>query len=258
MTHCNSKPRVMVTGAAGFVFTNCGEFLRGRYVFKCTDLRASPPAIEPLDLLDFPAVRAAMEGCDAVVHMAIASHRATRHLPPHEADDEEMRVNLMATQHVYEAARQLDVKRVVYFSSMTVVLGEPAPTPIERNYGPQPRGLYGTTKLFGEQLGEMYSREKGLSVVCVRLGQPVPTPGRPWGSDAMRHTASFGVSVAFEDIARAIDCALSAPQSVRFHVFNAVSRCPLDRVDLSAGREIGFEPQCYVTADGIKTIKEMA
>lgn len=39
---------------------------------------------------------------------------------------------------------------------------------------PEPKNLYACTKIFGESLGQLYSRVYGLSVICLRLGQPYP------------------------------------------------------------------------------------
>lgn len=256
-----SKPRVLVTGAAGRVFNGVRQFLENDFDFRKTDIAAACAAtpgsdMQPVDLLDFGQVRKAMEGVDMVLHLAIASRRAMQHMSEVEGNDHEMMVNVLGTQHVFEAARQAGVSRVVYMSSITVVIGEPRPERIGREAPTRCFHLYGATKLFGENLAEVYAREHGLSMICLRLGQPLPVPEMPWNEKISHRVVHGGLAAAFPDIAEAIRCALTAPAAWRFHVFNVISRNPKDHVDLSAGEEIGYRPRWRATPSGFETISE--
>lgn len=209
-----TRPRVLYTGAAGTIGKRIVPLLARDYDLVLIDrqeqLNQNLP-IQAVDIMDFAAVRQVMRGCTHVVHMAIASARDQEHMPDHEADDQTMAVNMIGTQHVFEAALQLGVQRVVYGSSMTIMLGEPRLTSMDAQTPVRPNSLYACTKLFGEQLAEMYSRELGLSTICLRLGQPVPLPPR-FGIDEARVNGRLrSVAVAFDDIALAVRCALTAP-----------------------------------------------
>ncbi len=222
--------------------------LRDQHDLVLTD-RSANGEVQALDLIDFSAVRDAVAGMDAIVHLAIASHRALAHLDEHGRDEEEMQVNVLGTQHVFEAARLAGMKRIVFMSSMTTVLGEPLYDRIERDTPPRPRNLYACTKLFGEHLAELYTRTHDIAIICIRLGQPVPIPDCEYGSEHVRQFASDGVFCDMADLAQGVHCALTA-SNVKFKVINLVSASPEGRVDLSAAAEIGYRPTRLFTREG--------
>lgn len=250
------RHRILVTGAGGRV----GDFiipdLQRDYDLVLTDANVpdgQQGTIAPLDLLDFDAVVESCRGIDQVIHLAIASKRMLRHLEKQEYAEEVMRVNVMGTQHVFEAAVAAGVKRVIYFSSMTVVLGEPRYRRIEHGTSPRPNGLYACTKLFGEHLANHYVRTCGISAICIRLGQPVPVPEIPYGAPRLRQSGSLsGVYCDFSDIILGVRCALSV-ENIEYKIFNLVSGSHDGNVDLSAGKEIGYWPCKYFTEDGLVT-----
>ena len=136
-----NRQRILMTGAAGRVGSGIAPDLQRDYDLVLTDAHVPDErrdAIVPLDLLDFAAVSEACRGMHQVIHLAIASHRMLTHLSEQEHADEVMRVNVMGTQHVFEAAAAMGVKRVIYFSSLTVVLGDPSYARIERDTPSRP------------------------------------------------------------------------------------------------------------------------
>ena len=89
--------------------------------------------------------------------------------------------NAMGTFHVFEAARLLDVKKVIFASSIaTFGLGLPQ-GPIDDLTLQRPQIFYGACKLFGENMGMFYRRKYGIDYRCVRypsiVGPGVRTPG---------------------------------------------------------------------------------
>ena len=153
-------------------------------------------------------------------------------------------------EKVLEAARQAGVKRVVYFSSMTVMLGIPEYERFERDALRRPNGLYACTKLFGEYLGEIYAKRSGLSVICLRLGQPVGLPGYEHDSALVLELAEHGLLTDMVDVAEGIRCALTAP-GVSFKLVSLASASSNGRVDLSAAAEIGYRPSKRFTPQGM-------
>jgi UDP-glucose 4-epimerase len=100
-----------------------------------------------------------------------------------------VRVNLMGTLAVYEAARLTGVQRVVFCSSNTVHLGtkgggtEPEGTDFAlHTVSEYPPSVYASMKLAGEWLGHCYRQEYGVDVVSVRFaGVFGPWHGTPSG-----------------------------------------------------------------------------
>src|SRR5690606_12257597 len=112
--------RCAVTGANGFIGAHVVRALRARghevVALVGADLDDAGLAgldVErrPLDLLDPAGVRAALAGCQRVVHTAAAYAFWARD-PAHL-----YRVNVDGTRHVLAAARALGVERVVVTSS---------------------------------------------------------------------------------------------------------------------------------------------
>src|SRR5215467_4377298 len=108
---------VLVTGSAGRVGRAVVRELkaRGRRV-RGFDLAPTPGADEAVvgDLADGDAVRRAAAGAGAVVHLAAT---------PDDADflSELLPNNVVGVYHVFEAARQAGVRRLVLASSGQVV-----------------------------------------------------------------------------------------------------------------------------------------
>jgi len=109
-----------------------------------------PQNVEVLigDVTDHLAVQSAMQGVDAVVHMAALLHIVN---PPPELREKFERVNIGGTATVVEAAIKAGVQRVVLFSTIAVygpsdgcVLNEMSPT--------HPDTFYAQTKRAAEQI----------------------------------------------------------------------------------------------------------
>jgi UDP-glucose 4-epimerase len=109
-----------------------------------------PPHIEVVngDVTNKAAVASAMQGVDAVVHLAALLHIVN---PPPAMRERYERVNVGGTAMVFEAAMKAGVKRVVLFSTIAVyrhasgcILDEQSPT--------HPETFYAQTKLAAEKI----------------------------------------------------------------------------------------------------------
>ncbi len=86
-----------------------------------------------------------------------------------------VQVNVMGMVNVLEAARAFDVERVVYTSAKGVygpMLGEyGAPTykPVSEDLPKNPKRIYDSAKLMGEQVGLYYQANMGVDVVVLRF-----------------------------------------------------------------------------------------
>jgi UDP-glucose 4-epimerase len=168
--------RVLVTGGAGFI----GQHLVHRLVRDgkvpvtvvdnlhrgtLANLSACAQDIlfRRLDIRDRSALDEAMRGCEVVFHLAAQSSV----MGAMQDREYSHRTNVQGTWNVLEAARQANVKRVVFTSSREVY-GEPEAIPVPETARLQPKNHYGETKA----AGEMHCREfvqNGLEVAVLRL-----------------------------------------------------------------------------------------
>ncbi|MCH7630664.1 MAG: NAD-dependent epimerase/dehydratase family protein [Proteobacteria bacterium] len=141
-----------------------------------------------------------------------------------------------ATQMQYEADEP--IKAMVEARWDDVPSTRPLLTPQDP---PRPNGIYGAAKLWGEALGRYYSDAHGMSVICIRIGRVVK---EDWPYDA-RHAAVY---CSHRDVLQMIEKCVSAPDSVRFDLFYAVSDNRGRYRDIEHAREvIGYVPQDGIT-----------
>ena len=116
--------KVFITGATGFVGSHVAQELsrRGadlriliRPTSKLENLAGLPAETVTGDLLQVDALRSAISGCDAVMHVA-ADYRLW------VTDPEKMHaINVTGTRELLRLAREEGVPRVVYTSSVATM-----------------------------------------------------------------------------------------------------------------------------------------
>lgn len=124
------------------------------------------------DVLDLPRILETIKkrGIDRIIHLAAIMPDALEANPYSTYP-----VNVSGTINVLEAARLMDVKRLVYTSTQGVydnMRGEHAhPTykPIDERYPQVPRSVYGATKLFCEHMCLRYNRIYGVDFIALRF-----------------------------------------------------------------------------------------
>lgn len=161
---------VVVTGASGFVGSAlCADLLaRGARVRAVVrDARRAPAGTDPVvvgDLDDAPALRRAMHGAEAVVHLA-----ARVHVMDARTDDAAAysRTNVEGTRTLLDAAQAAGVPRFVFASSVKAV-GEWSDAPWTERTPPRPQDAYGRSKLAAEALVRE-AQARGLHAPILRL-----------------------------------------------------------------------------------------
>ena len=144
------------------------------------DLRHSPyhnGALDTVigDLTDVDAVTAALDGCDAVIHLA--AHADVGLIVEDPAGAEE--ANSRGTLSVLEACRRTGVKRVIYGSTIWVY-GESADDPVTEESGlGLPKHIYTASKLAGEMYCTSYAELYDLEPTILRFGIPYGPRARP-------------------------------------------------------------------------------
>ena len=167
--------RILVTGGAGFIGSHSAALLlesghRVR-VFdnfstgKPENLSAFSKEIEILegDLRDEAALERAMQGVEAVLHLA-----AVVSVPISvEETSFAHAVNATGTLNVMEAARKAGVRRVAYASS-AAVYGMVETLPASEEAPLRPSSPYGSQKRYNEECGRLEYELHGLETIGLR------------------------------------------------------------------------------------------
>src|SRR5262245_24466090 len=166
---------ILLTGAAGGLGTLMRNLLPAfGYELRLLDLRpieGAPDAITA-DLADREALREAVRGVDAIIHLAGISLESTF--------DKILKANIEGTYDLYEAAHEEGGRRIVFASSNHAVGFTPRPEvddpliPIDPPR--RPDTFYVLSKSFGEDLAQLYWDKHGLETVSVRIGSCFPEP----------------------------------------------------------------------------------
>lgn len=172
--------KVLVTGADGFIGSHLVEAL----IAKGCDVRAFvfynsfnswgwldtiPFELQKEldvfagDIRDPNGVRNAMEGCDVVFHLAaLIAIPFSYHSPDSYVD-----TNIKGTLNVLQAARDLNVEKVLV-TSTSEVYGTAQYAPIDEKHPYQGQSPYSATKIGADRIAESFYRSFETPVVIVR------------------------------------------------------------------------------------------
>jgi len=172
--------KILVTGADGFIGSHLTEELvKQGFDVKAFSLYNSFNTWGWLDTLpqdimenvevftgdvrDPNGVREAMKGTDAVFHLAaLIAIPFSYHSPDAYVD-----TNIKGTLNVLQAAKQLDLDKVL-ITSTSEVYGTAQYVPIDESHPYQGQSPYSATKIGADRLAESFYRSFGLPVAIVR------------------------------------------------------------------------------------------
>jgi nucleoside-diphosphate-sugar epimerase len=164
--------RICVTGASGRAGrVTVAELLAHDYDVVATDV--APPRedlgvpVLRADLTDYGQAIEALQGVDAVVHLANIP------APDIHTPATTFTSNTAMNHHVFSAATKLGLRRVVWASSETT-LGLPFDTPpryapVDEDHYPYPTTSYALSKVTGETLAEHFAAWSGVPFVALRF-----------------------------------------------------------------------------------------
>jgi len=159
--------RILVTGGAGFISSHFFDRLREEG-HELVSLDLVEPTWDPGraemrrgDIRDRDAVREAMRGCDAVLHLAAAHHDFGIERPTF------FDVNEAGTRVLTEVMDEYGIRRICFFSTVAV-FGD-APEPHHEDAPKAPNSPYGESKLAGEAVLRSWSEKgEGREVLVIR------------------------------------------------------------------------------------------
>ena len=170
--------RVLVTGAGGFIGSHLTERLvevgaktralvhyrsNGSWGWLDRSSRKSDVEIVAGDIRDRNCVVSAMRGVDIVFHLAALIGIPYSYAAPASYVD----TNIGGTLNILQAARDLNVARVVH-TSTSEVYGTARRVPIDEQHPLQGQSPYSATKIGADKLAESFFLSFGLSVVTMR------------------------------------------------------------------------------------------
>jgi UDP-glucose 4-epimerase len=102
-------------------------------------------------------------GIDCLFHLAAEKHNQSIENPIKVID-----ANIKGTFELFAAALMNNVKKVVFASSL-YAYGRMSGTPFLEDEVPQPKTVYGMSKLSGENLARFFSVRHGMQIECLRF-----------------------------------------------------------------------------------------
>lgn len=235
---------ILITGATGEVARGVLPFLEEQFALKllAPDVPPNDPRSVRGDILDLPFLAQAMQGIDAVLHLAIAGgHTGT--FEEDEFNDRRFDINVKGTYHAFEAARRAGVRRFVHISSLMVTWGHaknwcavPSSSPVPGDAPANPVGTYALTKSLGEEIARYYAQQQAMEVITLRIGAPLDV------AKLQPQQVVRPQQVPFPDLAQAFSRALMVPlkEYTTVSICGDSSKCPWDLE--AARRVLGYQP----------------
>jgi nucleoside-diphosphate-sugar epimerase len=230
--------KILVTGAAGHLGSHLVPSLSAAG-FEVSGLDIARPA-EPLnyrflsgDLTDRDTLKSAAEGADMIIHCASVHPWKTY------SDDQYLDANIKGTWHLYSAAVELGVKRVVLTSSIAAAGYSipPEQWPINEEQQFLLSDLYALTKHTQEDIARMFAVQGQVHTIALRPPAFMPKPEMETGFNL---TGAFGL---VEDVVTAHVAAARAladdDQALKpFEAFFVTNKLPYTAED---ARACGFK-----------------
>ncbi len=223
--------RLVLTGAGG----RLGSYLREPLTalaqeLVSSDLHADIGKLYPgerylrADLARYGDIYDLVEGADMVVHFGAE---------PDEAPFEQLLgPNFVGAYHVWEAAYQHKVRRVVYASSIHAVGMHARQDVIGIDAPHRPDTFYGLAKCFAEDLGRMYWDKRGLESVHLRI----------LSCAKVTSARALGTWLSYDDLIQLVIRAIDTP-TTGFAVIYGVSNNDRSPVDNSKAAFLGYRPK---------------
>ena len=170
--------KILITGAAGFIGSHLAEYLtkQGHEVTAFVRYNSSSSwgwldrsvykrdmRVVSGDIRDMDSVSRAMQGAEAVFHLAALIGIPYSYVSPLAY----IKTNVEGSYNVFESARNLGVRRVVH-TSTSEIYGTAQYVPIDEKHPVNPQSPYAASKSAADQLALSYYRSFGTPISVVR------------------------------------------------------------------------------------------
>jgi uronate dehydrogenase len=227
--------KILLTGSAGKIGRSLRQELAGFYHFRCFDRQPSDRVEDSIsaDILDFDAVSNAMQGMEAVIHLAANPD-------PKQNWHEVYTGGIAGTYNIFEAARLAGIRKIIYASTAHILGFRELKK--HREVKPEdpssPDSFYAVGKVCGEALGQVFSEQYGMSIICLRIGYFTDKIHKSWLNEILRSGY-----ISPRDLAQLVQKSLET-EKLGFQVFYGVSANTKRMWDIrNAETLVGYQPQ---------------
>ncbi len=236
--------RLLITGINGRIGTILREALEAANEVYGLDKGGHFSArVLSVDVADYQQVRQAFQQLaplDRIIHLAGNPN-------VNASWDSVLNANIVGTRNIFEAAREFQVRRVIFASSNHVTGAyegfEPnlhlhtqlEPPKISIRDPIRPDSDYGVSKAFGEAVARYYAARWGIEAICLRIGAVLSN------DDPTRDARLRKVWLSHRDLIQLVEKSLTA--NVTFGIYYGVSNNQGAFWDITNARaELGYEP----------------
>lgn len=259
---------IIVTGGSGKAGRTCVRHLKD-HGYDVLNVDTVPPKEDlgvpflRADLTDYGQTLAALSRTDEKVRGDVTGvvHLAAIPASGLFTNDVTFRTNTVSTYHVFEAARVLGIKNVVWASSETV-LGLPFQTPpvyvpVDENVPPRPESAYSLSKLLGETMAEQFCRwDPTMKIIGLRFSNVMEPHDyerfASWQADPARRRWNLWGYIDARDAAESVRLALESERTGAeiYVIANTDTVMKADNADLLAKEFPGVEERGEVRGHG--------
>src|SRR5574339_430638 len=174
-----TRMRLLITGINGLIGTILHRALREQHeVYGLDQEGPFSDRVVTADIAEYGQLAGVLRRfrpLEAIIHLAgDPSVNATW--------ESVLRANIIGTRNIFEAARELEVPRVIFASSNhttgayqgfepeSYTFTEPEPRKISPQDPVRPDSEYGVSKVFGEAIARYYCDRWGVEAICLRIG----------------------------------------------------------------------------------------